>query len=41
MNEEKILIGGEESGGLSTILHIPERDGFLQRPVATSGSYGY
>jgi phosphomannomutase len=29
MNEEKILIGGEESGGLSTILHIPERDGFF------------
>ncbi len=29
MNEEKILIGGEESGGLSTILHIPERDGLF------------
>ncbi len=29
MNEEKILIGGEESGGLSTIMHIPERDGFF------------
>ncbi len=27
MIEEKILIGGEESGGLSTIIHIPERDG--------------
>lgn len=29
MNEHKILIGGEESGGLSTILHIPERDGIF------------
>lgn len=29
MNEEKILIGGEESGGLSSILHIPERDGLF------------
>ena len=29
MNEEKILIGGEESGGLSTIIHIPERDGLF------------
>ena len=29
MNEEKILIGGEESGGLGTILHIPERDGLF------------
>jgi phosphomannomutase len=27
MNNEKILIGGEESGGLGTIIHIPERDG--------------
>jgi phosphomannomutase len=27
MNEEKVIIGGEESGGLGTILHIPERDG--------------
>lgn len=27
MSEEKILIGGEESGGLGTSLHIPERDG--------------
>ncbi len=27
MTEEKILIGGEESGGLGTSLHIPERDG--------------
>jgi len=27
MAEEKILIGGEESGGLGTSLHIPERDG--------------
>jgi phosphomannomutase len=27
MNEEKIVIGGEESGGLGTSLHIPERDG--------------
>lgn len=24
-----VLIGGEESGGLSTILHIPERDGIF------------
>lgn len=29
MNEQKILIGGEESGGLGTILHIPERDGIF------------
>ena len=29
MSEEKILIGGEESGGLGTILHIPERDGIF------------
>jgi phosphomannomutase len=29
MIEEKILIGGEESGGLSTIIHIPERDGIF------------
>jgi phosphomannomutase len=29
MNEKKILIGGEESGGLGTILHIPERDGLF------------
>ncbi len=29
MNEEKILIGGEESGGLSSIIHIPERDGLF------------
>ena len=27
MSEEKIVIGGEESGGLGTSLHIPERDG--------------
>lgn len=29
MVEEKILIGGEESGGLGTSLHIPERDGIF------------
>ncbi|HRP02142.1 MAG TPA: phosphoglucomutase/phosphomannomutase family protein [Candidatus Kapabacteria bacterium] len=29
MVEEKILIGGEESGGLGTIVHIPERDGLF------------
>ncbi len=29
MNEEKVLIGGEESGGLGTCLHIPERDGLF------------
>ena len=29
MVEEKILIGGEESGGLSSIVHIPERDGLF------------
>lgn len=29
MNETKVLIGGEESGGLGTILHIPERDGLF------------
>lgn len=29
MTEEKIIIGGEESGGLGTCLHIPERDGLF------------
>jgi len=29
MVEDDILIGGEESGGLSTKLHIPERDGIF------------
>ena len=29
MNEKKVIIGGEESGGLGTILHIPERDGMF------------
>jgi alpha-D-glucose phosphate-specific phosphoglucomutase len=29
MVEDDILIGGEESGGLSTYLHIPERDGIF------------
>lgn len=29
MNERKVLIGGEESGGLGTIMHIPERDGIF------------
>ncbi len=29
MNQEKVLIGGEESGGFGTILHIPERDGIF------------
>lgn len=29
MNDETILIGGEESGGLGTIIHIPERDGLF------------
>ena len=29
MNEEKIIVGGEESGGIGTILHIPERDGIF------------
>ncbi|MCE2503296.1 MAG: phosphoglucomutase/phosphomannomutase family protein [Chlorobi bacterium] len=29
MANERILIGGEESGGLGTILHIPERDGIF------------
>lgn len=42
MSEEKILIGGEESGGLGTILHIPERDGifnglFLLEVMAVEG----
>lgn len=27
MNEKKIILGGEESGGLGVIGHIPERDG--------------
>jgi phosphomannomutase len=29
MATERILIGGEESGGLGTIIHIPERDGIF------------
>ncbi len=29
MVEEKLIIGGEESGGLGTCLHIPERDGLF------------
>ena len=29
MSKEKILIGGEESGGFGTVLHIPERDGIF------------
>ncbi len=29
MQERDVLIGGEESGGLGTILHIPERDGLF------------
>ena len=29
MVEEKVIIGGEESGGLSTAIHIPERDGIF------------
>lgn len=29
MLERRVLIGGEESGGLGTILHIPERDGIF------------
>lgn len=29
MVTENILIGGEESGGLSTAIHIPERDGLF------------
>lgn len=29
MTEHKIIIGGEESGGLGTCLHIPERDGIF------------
>ena len=29
MNESKVLIGGEESGGLGTCVHIPERDGIF------------
>jgi phosphomannomutase len=29
MSEEPVLIGGEESGGLGTSVHIPERDGIF------------
>ncbi len=29
MNEKNVLIGGEESGGLGTSIHIPERDGIF------------
>ncbi|MCL2038950.1 MAG: phosphoglucomutase/phosphomannomutase family protein [Bacteroidetes bacterium] len=29
MNKTSVLIGGEESGGLATNLHIPERDGIF------------
>jgi phosphomannomutase len=42
MTTERIVIGGEESGGLGTILHIPERDGIfngllLMEMMATRG----
>lgn len=29
MREEQIIIGGEESGGLSVLGHVPEKDGIL------------
>ncbi len=29
MTQERVLIGGEESGGFATTLHIPERDGLF------------
>src|SRR5207237_7925708 len=29
MTTEHVLIGGEESGGLGTSIHIPERDGIF------------
>lgn len=29
MTEKNVLVGGEESGGLGTSLHIPERDGIF------------
>lgn len=42
MNEKNVLIGGEESGGLGTSIHIPERDGIfngllLLEVMATQG----
>jgi phosphomannomutase len=42
MTTEKVIIGGEESGGLGTSLHIPERDGvfnglLLLEMMAVSG----
>ncbi|MCS7176277.1 MAG: phosphoglucomutase/phosphomannomutase family protein [Candidatus Kapabacteria bacterium] len=29
MQEERVLLGGEESGGFATVIHIPERDGIF------------
>ncbi len=29
MSQEKVIVGGEESGGLGVSLHIPERDGLF------------
>ena len=35
MREEAVLIGGEESGGLSVLGHIPEKDGVLADLLVT------
>jgi alpha-D-glucose phosphate-specific phosphoglucomutase len=35
MREEPVLIGGEESGGLSVLGHIPEKDGVLADLLVT------
>lgn len=29
MSQERVLVGGEESGGLGTFIHLPERDGIF------------
>ncbi len=29
MQEQRVLLGGEESGGFATVIHIPERDGIF------------
>lgn len=35
MREEAVIIGGEESGGLSILGHLPEKDGILACALAT------
>ena len=42
MRKNKVIIGGEESGGLSILGHIPEKDGLLANLLILEamGSYG-